>query len=255
MSKKISNKVSLLLAMGLYIITVVVNTLSARGMINGMSQKAVSQSFPTTITPAGYAFSIWGVIYLLIFASMIMLFIKSEKEYESSIIKNTLVLFCISCIFNVAWTFAFSYKLIWLSAIFIVALLVTVILILQKMQKLHPNRKGLFDVALAVYAGWLFVATLVNIAAFFVSIKFNLFESNKILYAVIVALAVLGGLLLNKTFRNPFFHLAIAWAFIAIMVAINFAQNFLPLFIVLVIGTAVLLFMATLETKKIKFKA
>ncbi len=254
MAKKISNKLFILLSMLLYIITVVVNTLSAQGMINNSSQKAVSASFPTTITPAGYAFSIWGIIYILLFSSLIILLIKSEKEYHSSIIKSTLKLFMISCVFNIAWTFAFSYRMIWLSAIFIIALLVTVIMMMQKLQRLHPNTKSLFDISLGVYGGWLFVATLVNIAAFFVSIKFNLLEANKILYAIIVALAIPFGLFLNKSFRNPFFHIAIAWAFVAIMVAINFAQNFLPLFIVLVAGGIVLLVMAILEFKKIKFK-
>ncbi len=255
MVKKISNKLFVSVGMLLYIITVIVNTLSARGMINGNSQKAVSASFPTTITPAGYAFSIWGLIYILLFASLILLFFKSEKEYQSSVIHSSMPLFLISCLFNIAWTFAFSYKLIWLSAIFIIALLASVILILQKLQKEHPNSKGLFDIALGVYAGWLFVATLVNIAAFFVSINFDLFETNKILYAVIVLLAVPGGLFLNKSFKNPFFHIAIVWAFIAIMVAINFAQNFIPLFVVLVLGAVTLIVMAVLEFRKIKFQA
>ncbi|MEL7342117.1 MAG: hypothetical protein AAGM67_16665 [Bacteroidota bacterium] len=32
--------------------------------LNGMTSGEVSTLYPTLITPAGYAFSIWGVIYL-----------------------------------------------------------------------------------------------------------------------------------------------------------------------------------------------
>ncbi len=242
------------MSMLLYIITVIVNTLSAQGFINNSSQKAVSASFPTTITPAGYAFSIWGVIYVLIFASLILLFLRAKKEDSSFAISKLLPLFNISCVFNIAWTFAFSYRLIWLSAIFIIALLATVIIMLNKSHKEKPNTLSLFDLSLGVYAGWLFVATIVNISAFFVSIDFTMLEANKIIYAIILVLAVMLGLFLNKSFRNPFFHLAIIWAFIAIMVATGFANGFIPLFIVLFAGSIVLTIMAILETRKLKFK-
>ena len=36
----------------LYLFTLVINTLGAMGVINGMSQKAVSDAYPTLITPS-----------------------------------------------------------------------------------------------------------------------------------------------------------------------------------------------------------
>ncbi|PIE98961.1 MAG: hypothetical protein CR988_00920 [Treponema sp.] len=254
MAKKMSKKLSVSMSMLLYIITVIVNTLSARGFINNSSQKAVSASFPTTITPAGYAFSIWGVIYIMLFASLIILFLRIQREDNFFVVEKLIPLFSLSCVFNIAWTFAFSYRLIWLSVIFIIALLTTVIIMLNKSQKEKPNTLSLFDISLGIYAGWLFVATIVNISAFFVSINFDMLETHKIIYAIIVALAVPLGLFLNKSFRNPFFHFAIIWAFIAIMVATNFASGFMPLFIVLVAGSTVLTIMAIIEIRKVNFK-
>ena len=43
-----------------------INFLGASGFFNGMSQAAISDHYPTLITPAGFTFSIWGIIYSLL---------------------------------------------------------------------------------------------------------------------------------------------------------------------------------------------
>lgn len=50
----------------LLLFTFFVNFLGGSGRINGMSQAAVSDKYNTLITPAGYTFSIWGIIYSLL---------------------------------------------------------------------------------------------------------------------------------------------------------------------------------------------
>ena len=50
--------------------TIAFNWLAAVGRIGGVTPDEVSAKFPTPITPAGYAFSIWSLIYvgLLVFS-------------------------------------------------------------------------------------------------------------------------------------------------------------------------------------------
>jgi hypothetical protein len=46
------------------IITLIINYLSNTGIFNGNTMATVSARYQNFFTPAGYAFSIWGVIYL-----------------------------------------------------------------------------------------------------------------------------------------------------------------------------------------------
>ena len=40
------------------------NALASMGYVNGVTPGEISDNYPTSITPAGYAFSIWSLIYL-----------------------------------------------------------------------------------------------------------------------------------------------------------------------------------------------
>ena len=42
--------------------TIAFNWLAAVGRVNGVSPDVISDKYPTPITPAGYAFSIWSLI-------------------------------------------------------------------------------------------------------------------------------------------------------------------------------------------------
>ena len=58
--------------------TLVVNYLGSSGFFHGMGQAAVSEKYQTLLTPNGFAFSIWGVIYTLVFATLVTLFLKRK---------------------------------------------------------------------------------------------------------------------------------------------------------------------------------
>ena len=53
------------------IITVIINYLSNTGIFNGNTMGSVSAEYHNIFTPAGYAFSIWGLIYLGLFGFVI----------------------------------------------------------------------------------------------------------------------------------------------------------------------------------------
>ncbi|MER2010564.1 MAG: tryptophan-rich sensory protein, partial [Psychrobacillus sp.] len=58
------------LNLGLLILTLGVNFLGGTGRINNLSQGDVSDMYNTLLTPAGFTFSIWSVIYGLLFISL-----------------------------------------------------------------------------------------------------------------------------------------------------------------------------------------
>ena len=57
-------------------ITLVFNTLGAIGLINGLTQKQISDMYLTMITPGPATFSIWSVIYSLLLISVIVMIVK-----------------------------------------------------------------------------------------------------------------------------------------------------------------------------------
>ena len=49
-----------------FIFTLIMNGLAGSGDFNGKSVADVSATYDTLFAPAGYAFSIWGLIYVLV---------------------------------------------------------------------------------------------------------------------------------------------------------------------------------------------
>ncbi len=237
----------------LYAITVGINYASAMGFINGNSQSQVSKAFPTMITPSGFAFSIWGLIYVLIFLSIILpLFKKTDIAIDSLVYISPI--FWISCLINIGWTFAFSYKIIWLSAILIIVLWVNILDILLKLKSIKKETKGLIDIAFGFYAGWLGIASLVNFVAFLVSVDFAFFGNEKIFCTVFLALFIMFSTLLQKSHKSPVYNLSIVWAFYAILKKLNFEDKLDPMSLMLTAGMIMLVITTILSNKKIKFK-
>lgn len=71
-----TNKTRKIINAVLLVVTIVLNALGAFGVINGMTQKEVSDLNDTLITPSGGTFSIWSVLYTLLIASVVVLFVK-----------------------------------------------------------------------------------------------------------------------------------------------------------------------------------
>ncbi|MBC7123514.1 MAG: tryptophan-rich sensory protein [Pseudothermotoga sp.] len=198
-------------------LTLVVNGLGAVGFINGRSQKEVSDSYPTLITPAPFAFSIWSVIYVLLVSSILIAIVKSEDNYYGKVIDEISGLFWLSCIFNAVWIVLFSFDLIGLSTLAIFGLLLTNIIILQRIGRLQTQRRFLFPVTFGLYSGWLFIATVANIALWLVSIEWNGFGVSPEIWGVLIlVVAVLLTWLVLAKIKNAVFPLPIAWAYFGI---------------------------------------
>ncbi len=218
----------------------IVNALGAQGYINGASQSQVSKMFPTMITPAGFTFSIWGVMYLLMGISLIIMLVKlKDKAYQKQI-EAISPLFWLSCVINTAWIFVFAYQIIWLSAILIVLLLASVFAIVMRLGKLLPKKESITTAAFGLYTGWLAIASVVNFSAFLVSVNFGFWGVEQVFYSVVLATFLIAALAIAKIHKNSFVNLAIAWAFFGILQNISM-KSYEYLYGILVVGIAVLL--------------
>ena len=99
-------KKQLQIANGFFLIfTVIFNYLSNTGSFTGKTIGNVSNQYHNLFTPAGYAFSIWGIIYLLLLGFVIYtgrsLFNPAKNEVDGFVEKIGWW-FVISCVANCA---------------------------------------------------------------------------------------------------------------------------------------------------------
>lgn len=212
-----------LISLGIYLVMLVINTFGVVGIINGMSQAEVSAKYPTLITPAGYAFSIWSAIYLTVTIFIVSDVIFAKKKGRDSIAKRLHPWFWLSCLFNVLWIIAFSYEWMALSVLLIVGMLVSLYQVNQIIkQQLVGRQRLLSGLAFGLYEGWVTVATIVNIAAFLVSIGWQGFGITDSIWSVIVlTVGVLIISLRQRNLLNPLYSFAGAWAYFAIYIALT----------------------------------
>lgn len=233
-------------------VTLVINTLGALGIINGLSQKEISDMYLTLITPSSSTFSIWSVIYTLLIASVIVMIIKKNDSYYEAAIEKISILFLVSCILNIAWIVAFSFVQIELSVIFILGFVITLSLICLKLLKIHVGKRWLLPLSFGIYTGWLFIATVVNTAAMLVKLEWNGFGIADNIWAIIILIiAVILVILVLSKIRNAAFPLPIAWAYFGIYQFLISPDGFKGEFILLqtfaLIGMAVLIGAAAIQ--------
>ncbi|HNX15208.1 MAG TPA: tryptophan-rich sensory protein [Oscillospiraceae bacterium] len=218
--KAVLNLVSLL-------ITLAVNTLGAIGLINGLTQKQISDMYVTLITPGPLTFSIWSVIYALLLISVIVMIARKKDPYYQEAIERITALFWLSCILNVAWIVMFSFVQVEISTLFIAAFLVTLALIDKKLLEIRQGRRWLLPLTFGLYSGWLFIATVVNAAAALTKLGWNGFGLSNELWAIImlsVAVVLLGLVMLKL--RNAAFPLPVAWAYFGIYLFLKAPEGF-----------------------------
>ncbi len=124
------------------------------------------------LSPFGFTLSVWIIIYTLLFIFVTMGIINLVgriKLWNNFTNKHIQWLFSLSCILNSGWIIASIQWRIWLSAIIMAALLITLISISTKFQRppgeLHWIDKHIFRSSFSLYLGWISVATIANIWA------------------------------------------------------------------------------------------
>ncbi|HIZ70505.1 MAG TPA: tryptophan-rich sensory protein [Candidatus Atopostipes pullistercoris] len=211
------NKTKAWINLVLLLLTLVVNFLGGTGRINNASQEEVSNMYHTLITPAGFTFSIWGIIYGLLFISLIVMLIKEKDSYFKAAIDRITPLLWIAFVTNMIWIVTFSYLKIGLSTIFIFIYLLSLIILVQRLRHLNDRKYWLLPLTFGLNAGWLFIATVVNIAAYLVQIEWDGFGIAEDTWALIIMIvALLLATFVQFQIKNAVFSLPIAWAFFGI---------------------------------------
>jgi len=135
------------------------------GVFNLPNNTVLSEKYQTLVTPKGWAFSIWGLIFI---GEGLFVILQLFKRFRSNdLVTAAGYWFSAACIMQVGWTFAFSLEIIWLSLVFM-------LLILASLAATQYKQYGLWDKStylewwllvfpLALHTGWITCASFVNI--------------------------------------------------------------------------------------------
>jgi benzodiazapine receptor len=218
-----SNEPALLRAANVvaFVLVVVVNILANLLPLNGRTTASISDSYPTLIAPAGYVFSIWGVIYALLLVFTVFQALPSQRD--KPFLRQVGYFFLLSSLANVSWLFLWHYGQIVLSVLPMFVLLVSLILIYLRVQigksDASTVEKLSVHVPFSVYLGWITVASIANVAAAAVSLDLNglgLGEITWTVLVIIIALIITLGVIVTR--RDIAYSLVLVWALVGIVV-------------------------------------
>jgi len=207
------------------IFTIVINYLSNTGIFNGNTMATVSARYQNYFTPSGYAFSIWGLIYLMLTAFVIYQArgISGKREVPA-VVEKIGWLFVVSCAANSVWVLAWLYDFTGLSVLIMITLLTSLWLIIvrthMEMDLLPIKKIALTWWPFATYLGWISVALIANVAAWFTKIGWDGFGLSPIVWTVIM-ICIAGVVYLALTWKRNLRESSIVgvWALVAVAVA------------------------------------
>ena len=204
---------------------VIVNYLAVALPLNNKTTGELSDQYPNLFVPAGFTFSIWGVIYLLlaIFIVYQLTYAFRKNKQNISFLEKIGILFFVSSLANLIWVFAWHFELVSLSLFLMLILLGSLMAIYLKLQigrsDSSRSEKYLVHLPFSVYLGWITIATIANATALLVDLGWNRFELSEQFWTVaviIIGIAISLAILFYR--KDIFYCLVVNWALLGILI-------------------------------------
>ncbi|WP_161569183.1 TspO/MBR family protein [Candidatus Oscillochloris fontis] len=145
--------------------TITINTLANTLPLNNQSTAEISARYPLKITPPGYVFSIWALIYSGLVGYGVYQALPGQRTNPR--LRKIGWLFVLSCMANVTWIYLWHYNRQRLSVGAIIGMLLALIGINRHLGKPLQGTWGeklMVRMPFSIYLGWISIATLVNIS-------------------------------------------------------------------------------------------
>lgn len=213
----IINTISLVLAL-------FVNYYAQAFGINENTISEVSNEYNNLFTPASYAFSIWGFIYIalilyVVFQVRRVFFNSGPAEF----VKQTGYDFAIANVGNAAWVVAWLYDYTLLSVLIMCIILISLIRIILKtnMERWDAPVKIIAFTwwPICLYSGWITVALIANVSAYLTKIGWDGMGISEVTWTIIlIVVTVAINLLMISRRSMREFALVGAWGLVALYV-------------------------------------
>jgi benzodiazapine receptor len=203
------------------IATIVVNGLANVLPLNGLNTGEISDRFQVYFVPAGYVFSIWGLIYIGLILFAIYQALPSQRDNPR--LEKVGYLFAMSCLANIVWLFLWHYEYFVLTLVAMLSLLGLLIAIYLRLGigrvNVSAGERWLVHVPFSVYLGWVSVATIANVTDVLDYLKWGGWGIPPQWWAVIMLIVGVGlAFAMGLTRGDAAYMLVVIWAFAGIAV-------------------------------------
>lgn len=201
--------------------TIVVNALANALPINGQNTGEISDRFQVYFVPAGYVFSIWGLIYIGLIAFAIFQALPSQRENPRLRASGWWI--ALGGVVNIAWIFLWHYEQFPLTLVAMLVLLGTLIITYLRLgigrSRVTVGERWAARLPFSIYLGWITVATVANVTSLLDHLQWDGFGIAEETWMIIVLAAVLviAGLM-NFTRRDAAYAAVILWALAGISI-------------------------------------
>ena len=202
---------------------------------NGLTIGAISQNVfnNVLITPASYAFAIWGLIYLGLISFAIYQALPRQKN--DPLLHKIGYKLVISSVAQIIWVFCFLYRQYTASAIAMLCILLPLIGAywgLPFKTRISRSQRWLIKTPISIYLAWISVATILNGAIVLQSWQWNGWGISPAVWTVTM-LSIAGLITHFVTLPRLDFAYGAVFIWAAIAIAIKNAE------IILIAGTAI----------------
>lgn len=197
------------------LVTITINVLANAIPFNGLNTGVISDQFKVYFVPAGYVFSIWGLIYIGLIAYAVYQAIPSQKANPR--MQATGWWIVLGGLANSMWIFLWHYGQFIGTLGSMLILLVTLILVYQFLgigkTRVTPAETLAVRIPFSIYLGWITVATVANVTDVLDYVHWNRFGFSPETWMVIILGAVLGiATLMNFRRRDIAYAAVLLWA-------------------------------------------
>jgi len=201
------------------IATLVVNGLANALPLNGQTSGEVSDRFQVFFVPAGYVFSIWGLIYVGVILYAVYQALPAQRDNPR--LRATGYLFVLSCLANITWLFLWHYEFFLLTVLVMGVLLSLLIGIYLRLDSgrvtVSMAERWLVQLLFSVYLGWISVATIANVTVVLDYLNWGGWGLSPEIWTAIMLLVGVGlafGMALSR--GDVAYNLVIIWAYAGI---------------------------------------
>ncbi|MBN2416308.1 tryptophan-rich sensory protein [bacterium] len=195
--------------------TIFVNFLANYLPLNGLNTGEISDRFQVLFVPAGYVFSIWGIIYIGLIALAVFQSLPAQRDHRG--LARTGWLLVMTGAANAGWLFLWHYERFPWTVPVMLALLVLLILVYLRLDigKTAVSRaeKWCLHIPVSLYLGWICVATIANISSTLYSLQWDGWGISPVIWTLaLLTVTVVLALFMLLQRRDTAFLLVFVWA-------------------------------------------
>jgi hypothetical protein len=201
-----------------FLVVIAVNAMANGLPLGGQTTGEISDKYPSLFTPAGYVFSIWGLIYLGLALFVVWQALPAQRANPR--LSAMRIPFVVSCACNAGWIFAWHYDLLWLSMLLMLGLLGSLVHVYRAVRIGPPapvRERLLLQLPFSLYLSWISVASIANLSALQINHGWDAVWFDAVSWTLI-KIAFAGAIAVTVLFRarDTAFMLVTVWALVGI---------------------------------------